>query len=503
MNRRKIFLATTATAVLFAVLAYVATRPVHLEIEVPTVSAKAPPLLGETQSHVTMELAVSLDELRRGLNQHFPRRFAGSVGDPTDALTQDSVNWSVERGDIEFFPQGDAIGFRMPLPQASASLEGVFGVKRKNKGPLGWLEQLASVKFSETAHFGGRVTGSIKPVVNSDWTVNPNLKLEVHLDKAEAYFFGKAVKVSFRGEIRKELDKAARKFVDETNAKLKSDPRLHEELEIVWAKLHHAERLVETPSTWLSSRPNAIAIAEPVVEDGMLVLKAGASVSTAVLIQSGAPAVERSPLPPPTGSAVSTEGFALSVAVGVKLDEFERRRAKELGLARKITHDGSTLEIADIRLYGDDGELFLGVDVIASKGFFERVEGTLYLKGAPVLDPRSGRLLVNDLAYDLHTSDALLQAANWLLADDFLAELQKRAVFNHVGAEGELLARANEEIAKAKTRLPDGVEAELHLRDISLSRLVVDDGWLVAVIDASGPARLEITSLDDLLRSGI
>ena len=91
---------------------------------------------------------------------------------------------------------------------------------------------------------------------------------------------------------------------------------------------------------------------------------------------------------------------------------------KEIPIAnRKLT-------IQSVDLLGiGGGRVALGVR------FTGGVMGHMYLTGTPSYDPEADQLLVPDLAYDLRTSDALVQGLAWLKDDAIQNFLREKARF--------------------------------------------------------------------------
>ena len=83
-----------------------------------------------------------------------------------------------------------------------------------------------------------------------------------------------------------------------------------------------------------------------------------------------------------------------------------------------------TLEIQSVDLLGiGGGRVALGVRFSGS------VDGHVYLTGTPRYDVPADQLLVPDLAYDLRTSNSLVQGLAWLKDDAILDFLRQRARF--------------------------------------------------------------------------
>ena len=186
-------------------------------IEVPRPSSgKGATDFHAAPSRLGIDLQVSLPALAKAINQVVPKTYSGVENDALGgAATDDTLKWNVTLGEITLNPAGDALDVYVPITAGHATVHGRFGVKKKNKGPLGWIEEIAGFTASQSADFAGTVKGTMRPRIMPDWTVQPGLALSVDLSKAEAGLFGDLnVKLSFRDAIKNKLasvlnDKAA------------------------------------------------------------------------------------------------------------------------------------------------------------------------------------------------------------------------------------------------------------------------------------------------------
>lgn len=129
---------------------------------------------------------------------------SGTIADPTDALTDDQVRYSFELTEASVSFDEGIITILASVQDGSATMSGIFGVPRKNKGPLGWLEKAASTSVRETIDFAGNAEIMLIPHV-IDGKVLFTSEVDVDLNKAQVQLFGKAMKVSLRSHLEKTL----------------------------------------------------------------------------------------------------------------------------------------------------------------------------------------------------------------------------------------------------------------------------------------------------------
>jgi len=461
------------------------------EVPEPNLDSGSLPNSFSDTSTVRMEVVVPLSEIATALDQKVPATFSGTEADPTNVLTDDTLKWSMQRGAFKV-GQGRSgeLLFSVPIAAASATLHGRFGVRRRNEGILGTLQQAGGVTFRETANFQGMISGSLAPAFHEDWTVNPNLKLDVKFNKAEARLFSKTLQISLRQIIEAKVRPKAAELAADLNEKLRSDDRLIQVVGQGWRKLHNVVSVSTDPQAWLVTSPLSIASSNPIVDHGMLKLRLDAAVRTALALQNKRPGPPTATeLPSLNARPVGDPNFSLAVPVSVRLSEVKLPGKDKNGSFEVPLRTGS-VKVTDLRLNGDNGRLVVSAYIDASHPTVNRsVRGRIYLVGRPELNAASMTISAKDLNYSLETRNVLARAANWILRPALVNEFRKRAVFSFADSRAQFLARANAQIGQARTRLPEGLGTNLSVRELNLVGLVVDEGWLTALVTASGPAR--------------
>jgi hypothetical protein len=461
------------------------------EVPEPNLESGSRPNHFSGTSTVRMEVVVPLSEIASALDQKVPATFSGTEADPTNALTEDSIEWSMQRGafKVDQGKSGELL-FSVPITTASATLHGRLGIRRRNEGILGALEQAGVVTFRETANFQGIISGSLAPAFHENWTLDPHLKLDVRLNKAEARLFSESLKISIRQIVEAKIRPKAAELAADLNRKLRSDDRLRQAVGQGWQRLHNVASVSTDPQAWLVTSPLSIASSDPIVDHGTVKLRLDAAVRTALLLENARPAIPTATkLPLLNARPVGEPNFSLAVPVSIRLSE-----AKLPGNGKnepfEVPLGNGSVKVTDLRLNGDNGRLIVSAYIDASHPTVNRaVRGRIYLVGRPELNAASMMISTKDLNYSLETRNVLARTANWILQPFLVNELRKRAVFSFADSRAEFLARANAQIGQARARLPEGLSTNLSVRELNLVGLVVDEGWLTALVTASGPAQ--------------
>jgi hypothetical protein len=496
--RSKNLLVLMSVLVIVGASGYFIFRPDRLNVPAPFVGQGAPPSVATTTSQVQIEFILKLAALQQALNHKAPKQFNGTTHDPTNWLSEDTLNWHLTLGEISLTPQNGSLGFSAPF-SGQATIRGKVGVKQRNSGLLGRIESIFNKSTRETAKFGGVLRGTLKPIFRPDWTIDPQLTVAIELNKAEATLFGKAIKVSFRGEVEGNVREKASKFAAALTERMKTDNAIRAEVEKGWTALHLVTPVYQSPPIWVSLTPKTLGASSPEVTADDLILRVAASIHAGVQVSENQPTSSAVELP--ELSAVSDPGgaFLLAIPVALELKSFHAVSPEQLRLPDTFDTPAGKVHVKRLFLLGDAGTLYVGAEITARTSWLDSVSGTIYLAGKPVLDEEGNTLRIEDLKYDVRTSNELVKAANFLLHPTIVAELRKLAVFNIKSSKEELMGLANTEIAKLVAELPSGIELDFNVKNVGIAELIVDKGWLVAVATADGPATVRVTGLDEVL----
>jgi hypothetical protein len=467
----------------------------------PVVPAAQRPDVFPDISTVGVDLALSIPALQAKADGAVDEVFSGVEDDPSNLLSDDTLRWEVRRGKVELSAgsRGE-LQFRIPIASASATLRGRLGIRRGSSGLLGDVEGLLGKSFSQTAQLGGMISGSVSPKLQPDWTIDPQLSLDIALDKAEARLFGQAIKISLRGEIERAVRPKLMALAARANEVLRREARFKKAVASGWSKLHAVTMIAPQPRIWFIMTPTEFGASDPVIESGVLHMRFVATLKTALSAQTEPPLRPAlADLPPPGAPPSGAAGFSLGVPVSVRLSD-GRPDGWEGEVSVPIPGTRAMVKLSNMLLSGDNGRLVIGVDIEASHPSMRRTtRGRVYMIGTPKLDPATFTLSAEDLDYSVETRNALVGLASWLVKGPVLKELRKKAVFTFASGRQALLAQANAKLAEARSKLPAGFDVNLQLSQVDLAGLVVDDGWATVLLTASGPASVTLNGDKSLL----
>jgi len=109
--------------------------------------------------------------------------------------------------------------------------------------------------------------------------------------------------------------------------------------------------------------------------------------------------------------------FNIGLNVEVEMKKLKEIVQKEI-IGKTFEQGRNKIIINEIDIYGHDGFLVVGVNVIGS------VKGTIYCVGKLYFDNEVQSLRITDFDFDVKTKNALVKSANWLLHKKFLSLIE-------------------------------------------------------------------------------
>ncbi len=475
-----------------------ARQATRISIQAPdavsALEAPVPDLLSE----VNLGLSVELDSLARAIDTLVPREFSGFENDPVSAAARSRLTWSLAVGPASLGAQGGALTFRIPISDGLVNVEGHIGPRVKNKGPLGWLERLSGYSFDKTIGFEGVISGVVRPQMRSNWTIDPGLSAHVDLSEANLELFRGLLTFSFRDVIEKRIDTEIRRQAEQLRSRLADDGRIVSAVQRAWDAMHAVVELSSNPSVWMTWQPVSLAVSQPLADDDRVAVTLGTMVRAAIDVVPETPLIAKRDLPRPTTPRLQDE-IVLRVPVTMRLDRFQSLLPEQIGLPQTMEYSGGSVLFRSLSIFGVADELTVAVDVLIDMDWMTSHEATLYVTGKPVFDRQRNRLSLADARYEVETRDALVTFADFMLEPFILDEIKKRSVFEILEAESELLRRARAEVEVLATSLPAGIDAQLQINSGQVSTVLARDGWLVAVLEVTGRARVQVSDLQHFL----
>ena len=221
------------------------------------------------------------------------------------------------------------------------------------------------------------------------------------------------------------------------DAKMRERTASKERARAVWQKLQEPTAL--TPNLWLTLNPTAVQVG-PIGPEGEHLIQTAVHMLLRPTVRLGPqPAPDHRLLPSLELIPHAGDGFHLALPIFAEYPAINRLLAQQLVGNDIPSPVGDPVKILSARLYGS------GQNLIVELGLSGGINGTVYAMGTPVLDTSTNILRFEDFNYTLETKNVLFKAANWMLRDNILAQLEPHThidLSEHVGTLRRQLSRA-------------------------------------------------------------
>lgn len=380
-------------------------------------------------STIRIPIAFQLTDLERMVNSKLKGKFVQewiAVGDKK----KDSIYLALERtDDIRFTWTASNLSAKVPLRINFHFKKRAAGIRIQNEKPViaEVILRINSQIFLDE-DWGISSTTTLNKV---DWIKEPTIKVafvNINLRKFAENYLGKN-----QDKIISRFDSVAHELLDTRKIVEKIWYDIQKPIIIKKTKPQiglsaHAEQLM---SRWNTTTEGTIS--------GTVTLKAK------VYAWIDEPVIHKiAPLPNHRYAAKADESLDLFVMARLPYHQLNALTNKNIERI-SYTYDSYKVGIRDADFYGSGQELALMMRVKGS------INGKVYLRALPYFDTLNQVVGLSKLRYDLHSEEALLKTADWMLHDKLITILAD-TVKKDISEELKGLPRLIEQgIAKGKT----------------------------------------------------
>lgn len=379
----------------------------------------------EEESWIRLPLEVSVSDFAAALNALVPKRFQVHENrDVTRALVEDYVECTVDRGNISLQAQHGHLGFTIPV-SGTVTVGGQFN-------PLHGIGIGRGKHAQQSAHVTGTLSGTLDMHLNPDWSISPDVTLDIEFDQAEVRLFN-SIPISIKRVLDEAFQRNSTAIKNQIAAQLHSRAQLRENATHAWQSLHVAKQIVISPPIWATVRPLEVVASDISVSDDGRML-GGFAVRCAVAGTLGDPPVLEppSPLPElriktqiPTDSHVHFPLRADLDSIAAMLNERFSAAAIKIGDRKAYLREIKLTVVGKkIRLEG--------LLKIEGENLPQSLQTRVALEGTPGIDPESETIQIPDLTLSFLDEDAVSALASVFL-EPMTAELRRQARYNYKG----------------------------------------------------------------------
>ena len=478
----------------------------------PKLAATAPLKAATRVSTITAPIAVALTAIRDTMERQAPRDLAGKRDNPlAELLGKADIGWTLARGAITVAGRTEALTISTPingtlrvtgqLGTQAASVGGALGGLLN--GNLGQgLQNLAGKTLDQRAELRGAVTISSRPIIGTDWRIDPHLNAQVAIGDGALSIAG--IKLNVANEVKPMLERTVNEQTGALAGRIRNDPALELAARREWARMCRSISLKgvgpDAPDLWLEVKPVRAFAAQPRIDQNAVTLTLGLQAETRIT-----PNDSRPDCPFPSQLQIVQQIDQGRIAIGVPIDvpftEVNRILNAQLK-GRNFPEDNSgafAITVLGATVAPSDDRLLISLRIRARerKTFFGfGAEATVHVWGRPVLDREQQILRLGDIALDVQSEAAFgflgaaagaampyLQAA---LGDNAMIDLKPFAA-NAQESIGAVLA----EFRQAEP----GMQVDAAVTALRLVDIEYDSKILRIVAEAEGNVRVAVSSL--------
>ena len=249
------------------------------------VLADMPPLNPATRtSTITAPIAVSLAAIRDVMEQQAPRNLAGKPDNPVSQLLgKADIGWTIARSPFAIQGRPEALTVSTTLngtlrvtgqiANQAGTVGGALGNLISNDVGRG-VQNIAGKTLDQRADLRGNVAVSARPIINTNWRIDPNLTAQIAMGDSALSIAG--IKLNVANEVKPLLDRTVNEQIAALTARIRNDPVVETAARREWAKMCRSIPLGKAtpgvPDLWLEVRPTRAIAAQPKVDAAALTL---------------------------------------------------------------------------------------------------------------------------------------------------------------------------------------------------------------------------------------
>lgn len=355
----------------------------------------------------------------------------------------------------------------------------------------GWFRPPIGPTISAACGTGGVPRPRLRVTIQSDAALTPDWQLRTRSRISRLEPFSDTDRdhcrvTVFRVDVTSRVVDATRPLLEKQLATLDGNlSRLdtRSSFEGWWRKLQLPIRL--TDSIYLTINPRSAQLGPVTSDDGVLVANVRLAVQPEIV--SGARPNDFAlirPIPPLGRDADVGRGLRVSLDGSITYPVATSLLRKALN-GRRVHQSGRTVRIVDVGLSGiGGGRVALGVRLAGA------VVGRVFFTGTPRIDTLTRQIVVDDLDYDVGTSNLLVQSLKFMRGDELRDLLRARARLPDEDAVEQLRVLAEKGMNR---ELADGVDLSAKISRARGLKVYATTSAVRVRAVASGEATLKIS----------
>jgi hypothetical protein len=479
------------------------------------VLATLPPLAPVNRaSRIIAPITIPLAVIRAAAERATPHNFAGKAENPAARILQNAdIGWTAARGAISTSGANDVLSLSAPLSgtlkvtgSLSAEAQGALGNALGNLLGGDVAKQIGRVNIKNVnanAEIKGTVVMTARPVLTTNWRIDPGMNAQVHLGDTNLSVAGARVNVP--SQVKPVIDRAVNEQLASLQQRIRNDSTLERSARVQWAQMCRSIPLqgaAGLQNLYLELKPARVVAAQPHIDASNVTLTLGVEAETRI---TGTATRPDCPFPATLAIVPATPG-GLNIGVPIDIPFTDINRIIDARFAGKtFPEDGSgpvgvTVKRASVAAAGDRLLISLLVHAKEKKSWFGfGGEATIHIWGKPVLDQTGQTLRLTDikLAVESEAAFGLLGAA----AHAAMPYLQQALAEKTTIDLKPLASSAREKIAAAIADVQkneNDVRLKAEITNLKLTDITFDSKTLRVIAEATGAINIEVKALPAL-----
>jgi hypothetical protein len=188
-------------------------------------------------------------------------------------------------------------------------------------------------------------------------------------------------------------------------------------LQPLWSKMQIPIKIADDPLIWLKLSPMGIYMTQLEGHEGMIRSSVGIKSIAETYFNDAPLSDSTTPLPEFIVPGKIDSGFVINLYCEINYDNASQMIGEFLQ-GRSFSSGRHEIVILDVRVYGIDGYAVVALELTGS------YVGKIYVIGKVVYDSAKSIISIEDLEFDVKTSNALHNSAQWLFHDIIISKVK-------------------------------------------------------------------------------
>lgn len=416
----------------------------------------------EKSSAINIPVEIDVRELEKSLNE----QLQGAIYEDKDLKDGDRMMIRAEkRENIRLSIDSNLIKYRVPL---KLWIKYDLGISKVEADGLLTLNFRTNFDISRSWEIR-----TFTEIESFDWAQKPRLRMGAM--NLPIGFIADIVLKNSRTVISRNIDQLVQEQFN-----------LREMVEDTWKKMFQPMLISEAYNTWLTVNPQLIGMTPLSMKGHYIRSNIFVEGQPQVRVGRRPQDIRPTPLPPLQIQQEALEGFTLHINTDITYEEAERIAKQQL-VNETFSQGKRSVTIKDIELYGQGDKMVVNTVLQGS------YNGSIYLVGKPIYDPRLNTIDIRDLDYTLDTRSFLARSAGWLLKSTIKKKIEENMNFLLDYNLKEMQVQFQEQLRDYK--ISEGISLKGELQEFGIQNAYLKPESIAVELVLKGRVNVDVKGL--------